>query len=257
MKKIDEAIEKLQEARLKTGDGECQGLIETAIALLEAAKAGPTGNGWDDIPEIAAMLKEAEPEAGEFTKEFLHLLRLSWGSVGVEGRVRQFGLEACIRLLAQQQEIERLKAENKRLDRWHDYFAWEREMKKVEAKNVRLTAENKRLRGQTDCETKSGGILCIEQEDKILALTERIEKLESAKAEPGESSSCGTLKSLLDQLGRHRNLFDRLVAEKQALTERIERKEKALAVAIKYIGESSSDELAAQYDIKQAVKGEE
>ena len=202
---------------MKTGDGECQGLIETAIALLEAAKAGPTGNGWDDIPEIAAMLKdEAEPEAGEFTKEFLHLLRLSWGSVGVEGRVRQFGLEACIRLLAQQQEIERLKAENKRLDRWHDYFAWEREMKKVEAKNVRLTAEkktlaaeNKRLRGQTDCETESGGILCIEQEDKILALTEQIA-----------------------------------------------RKEKALAVAIKYIGESSSDELAAQYDIKQALKGE-
>jgi len=186
MKKIDEAIEKLQEARLKTGDGECQGLIETAIALLEAAKAGPTGNGWDDIPEIAAMLKdEAEPEPTEFIKQ-LH-----------------------IHLDAQQQEIERLKAENKRLDRWHDYFAWEREMKKVEAKNVRLTAEKKRLLTPTDCETESGGILCIEQEDKILALTERIA-----------------------------------------------RKEKALAVAIKYIGESSSDELAAQYDIKQALKGD-
>jgi len=65
------------------------------------------------------------------------------------------------------------------------------------------------LRVQTDCETKSGGILCIEQEDKILALTERIA-----------------------------------------------RKEKALAVAREYIGASSSDELAAQYDIEQAMKAE-
>ena len=214
MSKIDEAIE-LLENKLAYNGCTYAGQFsyeehKHLFALLESAKAEPTGNGWDDIPEIAAMLKdEAEPEAGEFTKEFLHLLRLSWGSVGVEGRVRQFGLEACIRLLAQQQEIERLKAENKRLDRWHDYFAWEREMKKVEAKNVRLTAEKKRLLTPTDCETESGGILCIEQEDKILAQAERIARLE-----------------------------------------------KGLAVATEWIGESSSDELAAQYDIKQALKGD-
>ena len=47
-------------------------------------------------------------------------------------------------------------------------------VKSLTAEKKTLTAENKRLRGQTDCETKSGGILCIEQEDKILALTERI-----------------------------------------------------------------------------------
>ena len=37
--------------------------------------------------------------------------------------------------------IEQLKAEVKRLDRWHDYFAWEREYKKLEAKNKQLRAE--------------------------------------------------------------------------------------------------------------------
>ena len=79
----------------------------------------------------------------------------------------------------------------------------------VQQECIRLTAVNKRLRDQTDCETESGGIRCIEQEDKILAHAERIARLE-----------------------------------------------KALAVAIEYIGESSSDELAAQYDIKQALKGD-
>jgi len=43
---------------------------------------------------------------------------------------------------------------------------------------VRLIAVNKRLRSRTDCETESGGILCIEQEDKILAQVERIAELE-------------------------------------------------------------------------------
>jgi len=49
--------------------------------------------------------------------------------------------------------------------------------------------------------------------------------LKSAKAEPGEFSSCGTVKGLLDQLGRHRHLFDQMVAEKQAQAERIEKLE--------------------------------
>jgi hypothetical protein len=48
-------------------------------------------------------------------------------------------------LLRAASEIDRLTAENKRLDRWPDYFAWEREYKKLEAKNRRLTAENKDL----------------------------------------------------------------------------------------------------------------
>ena len=61
----------------------------------------------------------------------------------------------------------------------------------------------------------------------------RIEKLESAKSEPGEESSCGIVKGLLDQLGRHRNLFDRLVAENNAQAERIEKLEAALAEARK------------------------
>ena len=82
-------------------------------------------------------------------------------------------------------------------------------VKSLTAEKKTLTAENKRLRGQTDCETKSGGIRCMEQEGKILALTERIARLE-----------------------------------------------KGLAVATEWIGTSSSDELAAQYDIEQALKAE-
>jgi len=69
------------------------------------------------------------------------------------------------------------------------------------------------------------------------ALAERIEKLESAKSEPGEDSSCGIVKGLLDQLGRHRNLFDRLVAENNAQAERIVAKDEAL----KTIGARSMD----------------
>ena len=55
-------------------------------------------------------------------------------------------------------------------------------VKSLTAEKKTLTAENKRLRGQTDCETKSGGIRCMEQEGKILALTERIARLEKGLA---------------------------------------------------------------------------
>ena len=40
-----------------------------------------------------------------------------------------------------QKQIRELEAELKRLKRWPDYFAWEREMEKVQADNTRLEAE--------------------------------------------------------------------------------------------------------------------
>ena len=64
---------------------------------------------------------------------------------------------------------------------------------------VRLTAEKKRLLTPTDCETESGGILCIEQEGKILALTaekqaqaERIEKLKQELLKRGGHTTACT-----------------------------------------------------------------
>ena len=52
----------------------------------------------------------------------------------------------------------------------------------------RLTTENERLRNQTDCETESGGILCIEQADQIERLTQQLAKA----SEQNYCMSCGT-----------------------------------------------------------------
>jgi len=233
------------------------------FALLESAKAEPKGNGWDDIPEIAAMLKEAEPESGKFVLA-IPKNRQEGEEMTARAFLKQYQQEIdrlTAELKAQAERIEKLKQELLKRGR-HTKACSERTEENMReetesgctcggkaepeakvlfintdsmrraAKSVkdgqgtqvgslalmlidccdyidRLTAENKRLRGQTDCETESGGILCIEQEDKILALTEYIA-----------------------------------------------RKEKALAVAREYIGASSSDELAAQYDIEQALKAE-
>jgi len=53
---------------------------------------------------------------------------------------------------------------------------------------ARLTAEKKRLRDDTDCETESGGILCIEQADQIERLTQQLAKA----SEQNYCMSCGT-----------------------------------------------------------------
>lgn len=106
---------------------------------------------------------------------------------------------------AKEQEIERLKAENKRLDRWHDYFAWEREMKKVEATNRRLVSENKKLtveRGHAQNGTHKALV-------EIDRLTEENAKLkETALAAQRQS--------------------DAHIAETVALAERIEAKDKII-----------------------------
>jgi len=171
--------------------------------------------------ELTAELAEArkKPEPTEQTKKWRAYAFFDAehpASHKIVGMIKYLR-EACDCVDAQQQQIERLKVENVSKNKEiieafeRGYADGKRHSKaEFEAEIGRLTAENKRLRDDTDCETESGGIRCIEQEDKILAHAERIARLE-----------------------------------------------KALAVAIEYIGESSSDELAAQYDIKQAVKGEE
>jgi len=109
MREIDEAIELLKPVidRCKYNDGYAADIVRQALALLESAKAGPTGNGWDDIPEIAAMLKdEAEPEAGEFTS-----------IDAVHGELKYCKEHRTIHCSCQQREIDRLTEELKSKDK--------------------------------------------------------------------------------------------------------------------------------------------
>ena len=114
--------------------------------------------------------------------------------------------------------------------------------------NIRLTAELRKKTMPEEEAYRLGQVdLKARHKNEINRLTEELKS---------KDEEIQRLNELVFAYESVRAPINPLIAENKALTEQIARKEKALAVAIKYIGESSSDELAAQYDIKQALKGD-
>ena len=149
----------------------------------------------------------------------------------------------------------------------------------------RLKAENKRLRGETDCVSKSGGILCIELKDEKEKLERKLkrwldrneclveERNQLKKALKNDSERIIKLIKLQaenkakDEAHKQEifELNDKCVAANRNLKEELEaaeleikRTKAALAIAKDYVEhESTRTSIGQIYDIEQALKGQD
>lgn len=195
---IEQAIGELKTAENSCADSYAHGNILRAIELLESAKAepDPTKGCWEDDPEIAAIIhsEPAVPPAGEFAellRSSIYVFEQIWIELPVDNpqinlmkQILSGSKQACDRLDAQQQEIERLRTALEYERPFAKCYRRVCETFQLEGGILdyvaRLTAENKCLKDKLEDWENREGAICPEDvgfEEYIKAQAERIEKL--------------------------------------------------------------------------------